>query len=147
VTLGVAVAAEGERLPLSAARVRALARGVLRAERVRHALVSIAFVSPRAIGRLNRMHLGHAGPTDVIAFAFGRAGRHQPLVGDIYIAPAVARRNAARYRVGVRAEVARLVVHGLLHVMGRDHPDGEARTRSAMWRRQEELLRRLGAGT
>ena len=77
-TLGVAVAAEGERPPLSAARVRTLARGVLRAERVRHALVSIAFVTPRAIARLNRTHLGHAGPTDVIAFSFGREGRHQP---------------------------------------------------------------------
>ena len=66
------------------------------------------------------------------------------LVGDVYIAPAVARANAIEWGVGVREEVARLVVHGILHVVGYDHPEGAERVESPMWRRQEGLLRRLG---
>jgi probable rRNA maturation factor len=42
--------------------------------------------------------------------------------------------------VSEREEIARLVVHGTLHVAGHDHPDGESRTRSPMWKRQERIL-------
>jgi probable rRNA maturation factor len=116
---------------------------VLTAERVRAALISIAFVSARAIAKLNRDHLGADGPTDVIAFALQRTGRGAPLIGDIYIAPAIARVHAKRHRVTEREEAVRLVVHGVLHVVGLDHPDGAGRSVSPMWRRQEQLVRRL----
>ena len=140
-SLGVDVAADGVRVPLARERVASLARAVLRAERVSDATISIAFVTPAAIGAINQRHLGHRGPTDVISFPIApAAGR--PLGGDIYIAPDVARENARRHGVGVREEVARLVVHGVLHVLGHDHPEGEERTSSAMWRRQEALLSR-----
>ena len=139
----VDVSADGARTPLASARVRRVAAAVLRAEGVRDALVSIAFVSAREIARLNKRHLGHAGVTDVISFALG-AGKERSaphaVVGDIYIAPNVARANAMRFGRGVREELARLVVHGTLHVLGHDHPDGTARTTSPMWRRQERLL-------
>jgi probable rRNA maturation factor len=72
--------------------------------------------------------------TDVISFTFG-----DPLVGDIYISPDVARHNARTHGVGVREELTRLVIHGVLHVTGRDHPEG---TSSAMWKRQERLVKR-----
>ena len=144
-TLAVAVAADGVRIPVSRARVRGIALNVLRAEGVREALVSLAFVTTRAIAHLNRRHLGHPGSTDVIAFGFTAPGKAKPklLVGDIYIAPVVARRNARAFGVGVREEIARLIVHGVLHVIGHDHPAGQERGESPMWRRQEALLRRL----
>ena len=142
-TLAVDVAADAVRLPISRARVAELAAGVLRAERVRDAMLSIAFVTDRAIAALNARHLGSRGATDVIAFGFARPHPTAPVIGDIYIAPDVARRNAQRLGTGVRAELARLVVHGVLHVLGYDHPDGDGRTRSAMWRRQEQLVARL----
>ena len=141
-SVAVDVAADGVRVPVSRERVRALAEHVLRAERARDGMVSIAFVSRAAIGRLNREHLGHRGPTDVISFALGGDGPHGGVVGDIYIAPEVARENARRHGAGVREEIARLVVHGLLHVLGHDHPDDdEGRARSPMWRLQERRLR------
>jgi len=142
-SLIVDVSAYGARTPLAGERVRDIAAAVLRAERVREALVSIALVSSREMARLNRRHLGHAGPTDVISFAFranGGEASPMPIVGDIYIAPDVARENAARFRRGVREELARLVVHGTLHVLGYDHPEDASRTTSPMWRRQERLL-------
>ena len=138
-TLIADVASEGVRVPLSSERVAAIARSVLRAEGVRNALLSITFLDARAMARLNARHLRHRGPTDVISFAFDRSAR-SAVVGDVYICPDVARQNAAAARVGVREEIARLVVHGTLHVLGYDHPDGDDRMRSPMWRRQERLL-------
>lgn len=139
-TLIADVASDGVRVPLSTGRVAAIARSVLRAEGVRHALLSITFLDVRAMARLNRRHRHHRGPTDVISFAFGQSAPGSAVVGDVYICPDVARANAASAGVGVREEIARLVVHGTLHVLGYDHPGGEARIRSPMWRRQERLL-------
>jgi rRNA maturation RNase YbeY len=142
-SLVVDVAAEGVRVPLARERVAELARAVLRAERARNALLSIAFVPSRAMALLNARHLRQRGATDVIAFGFAPAGAAGPVIGDIYIAPDVARANARRLGIGTREEVARLVVHGTLHVLGYDHPERNGRESSAMWRRQERLLRRL----
>jgi probable rRNA maturation factor len=141
----VHVATEGVRIPVARERVTSLAESVLRAERVRNATVSVAFVSDRRIAALNREHLGHTGPTDVISFAFEPVGPAFEVVGDVYIAPDVARKNARAHGRGVREELLRLVVHGVLHVVGHDHPEDDSRYRSRMWKRQEQLLRTLGA--
>lgn len=141
----VDVATEGVRIPVSRTRVAALADAVLRAERVRYAILSIAFVTDRRIAALNRKHLGHGGSTDVISFGFAPVDARGDVVGDVYIAPGVARRNAQAHGDSVRQELLRLVVHGVLHVLGHDHPDDDARYASPMWKRQEQLLRSLGS--
>jgi probable rRNA maturation factor len=140
VSLLVDVASDGTRSPLGRDRLIGVVRAVLEAEGIRDALVSVAVVSRRAITGLNRRHLGHDGPTDVIAFGLTGSESTVPVIGDIYIAPDVARERASELGVGVREEVARLAVHGTLHVLGYDHPDGDDRTRSPMWARQEQLL-------
>ena len=141
-SLGVDVTADGVRVPISRARVAELVRAVLRAEGVRDALLSVTFVDATAIAALNRRHLGHRGPTDVISFGLSSLPG-APVVGDIYVAPEVARENARAHGVGVREEIARLVVHGTLHVLGHDHPTDDDRTASPMWTRQERLLARF----
>ena len=140
--LRVAVHADGVRLPFNRRAVAELARGVLRAERVAAAELSFTFVTPTAMAALNRRHLGHRGPTDIITFELARVPG-LPRAGDVYVCPDVARANARLHGAPVREEVARLVVHGTLHVLGHVHPEDEERTRSAMWRRQERLLARL----
>jgi probable rRNA maturation factor len=145
-SVDVDVSAEGVRVPLSRARVGEIARTTLRAERVPHALLSVTFLSRERIAALNKRHLGHTGPTDVISFGFARRTPRDPVVGDVYIAPQVARANAQARRIPVREELARLVVHGTLHVLGYDHPAGAGREESDMWRRQERLLRRVLRG-
>lgn len=129
------------RVPLALTRVRSLAELVLRRERVGAAAISIQFVTARAIARLHQTHLGVRGPTDIVTLEHARGVPGAPRVGEIHIAPGIAAGNAARYGVTAREEVARLVVHGVLHAVGWEHPDGEARTSSGMWRRQETLLR------
>ncbi len=144
-SLSIHVNASGVRVGLSAARVQSIARAALAGERVRDAMLSITFLGNAAMARLNVRHLCHSGATDVISFGFTGSGRKAPAIGDIYIAPAVARANALANGVPIREELARLVVHGTLHVLGYEHPESEARTRSPMWKRQERILARAMA--
>lgn len=95
------------------------------------------------MSRLNNRYLGHHGPTDVISFGLGRAGKPAAVVGDIYICAEIARENARRQGIPAGEELLRLVVHGTLHVMGNDHPKGAGRITSPMWRRQERILARV----
>ena len=142
ISRAVSVQSDGVRSPVAAERLAELARGVLGALKVRHAMLSITLVSARAIAALNKQHLGHTGPTDVITFAFGEDPQGV-VVADVYICVPVARAQAKQHGVGVREELARLVVHGTLHACGWSHPDGDERISSPMWKRQERLLQRL----
>ena len=138
-----------------------LARAVLEDRHVRGDVeVSLLFVDEPAIAALNGRFLGREGPTDVLAFPIedeplpgGRSpdsggsgpGADQPeepltLLGDVVVCPAVAERNAAEHEVALDDELALLVVHGLLHLLGMDHEtDREA---EEMERLERELLAR-----
>ncbi len=130
----------GRRLPLPPALVRRAVATVLRGER-RQALISVTFVGRDAMRRLNAEHTGHDRPTDVLSFALAEpSGR---TVGDVYVCAWVAAREARARGIAVRQELLRLVVHGTLHALGREHPEGEARTASPMWRRQERYVAAL----
>ena len=121
-------------------RARELVRRTLESDRIRDALISVAFVGSTAIARLNKEFLSHEGTTDVISFGMTRAGKSSPVIGDIYICPQVAARNAKTLGIRTSEELARLVVHGTLHILGYDHPEGAGRTTSPMWKRQERIL-------
>lgn len=136
--LRVVVNPEGEALPVSAARLRAASAAALRHARVRDALVSITMLSARRMAALNKKHLGHAGATDVITFGF--RDPRGAVLGDIYLCPSVAAANAKAFGVSAREELVRLAIHGTLHVLGHEHPEGAARTTSKMWKLQERLL-------
>lgn len=100
--------------------------------------LSITLLDDDGIAALNRQWLQHEGPTDVISFPLYQAD--EPVVGDVYIGYDEVVRQARENDVPVREELARVAIHGALHVLGYDHPDGVARLRSAMWRRQERIL-------
>lgn len=138
----MSVSSPGGRLPVAAARLEALAQAALKAESVKNAELSFTFVSPRVMASLNRKHLGHTGATDVITFAL-ETDPSGVLRADVYICVEVARDQAREHGVGVREEVQRLVVHGVLHACGYEHPVDASRTTSPMWRRQETLLKRF----
>jgi probable rRNA maturation factor len=135
-----------------------VARRVLAWERATGARVELTLLDGAAMRRLNRRATGRRGLTDVIAFALPQPDG--TLVGDVFICPDAARRwlsnvpekalpvagNAGNRQPAtphLADELIRLAVHGTLHVLGYDHPDGPGRTRSAMWRRQERYVRRL----
>ncbi|MGH9120332.1 MAG: rRNA maturation RNase YbeY, partial [Acidimicrobiales bacterium] len=131
--------------------------------------LSILFWDDESIAELNSRFLGREGPTDVLAFpidddlpssgrapdAGGRGPGFDPedvdvprMLGDIVICPQVAAENAASAGRPTDDELALLVVHGILHLLGMDHMDD--REAEVMEARERELLARhyqaLGAG-
>jgi probable rRNA maturation factor len=115
---------------------------VLRWERAARTRIELTLLDAPAMRRLNRRATGRRALTDVIAYALPQADGS--LVGDVYICPAAAQRWAGNGHAK-REELLRLVIHGTLHVLGYDHPEGAGRTRSRMWKQQEKYLNRLTA--
>ncbi|MEX0935386.1 MAG: rRNA maturation RNase YbeY, partial [Gemmatimonadota bacterium] len=96
------------------------ARVVLDTEGVEEGEFSIAVLPDEPIRGLNRRWLGHDWVPDVLAFALHEPGSTP--VGDVYIGLEQAARQADEHRVPVEEEIARLTIHGTLHVLGYDHP-------------------------
>ncbi len=111
--------------PVEIDRWAALATAVLRAEGEAGEL-NLLFVDEAAMVELNRRHMGQEGPTDVLSFPIdGRGAGVEGLLGDVVVCPAVARRNASTPRGSYEGELALLVVHGVLHVLGHDHAEDD----------------------
>lgn len=117
---------------------RAVRAALATADRPPRGEISVTFLGSDEIARLNRDYLGREGPTDVIAFDLGG----DELLGDVYVCPEVAGDSARAAGVERREELVRLVVHGVLHVLGHDHPETDERWESEMFRLQERLVRR-----
>jgi probable rRNA maturation factor len=148
--------------PVEIGRWATLAREVLHARGLGDGVeVSLLFVDEPAIAALNEQFLGRSGSTDVLAFPLeddplpsgrspdlggtgpGSEPEAEPLVllGDVVICPAVAARHASEHDVTESDEMALLVVHGLLHLLGMDHDeDAEA---ERMEQLERELLARF----
>ncbi len=137
----VAIADQQTALRLPAARLREIVRTTLRAEGVARASISLALVDDPTIHALNRRHLAHDFPTDVLSFLFSSSGR-EPLEGEVVVSTETAVRQAARYGWSPQHEVTLYVVHGLLHLCGYDDQNPPARRR--MRRREREILQNWG---
>ncbi len=160
-TIDVFAADEQDDHPMEVARWSTLAQRVLAARGVKgETEVSLLFVDEDAMAALNQQFLGKSGPTDVLSFPIedepGPTGRSPDLggsgpgvspdegtltlLGDVVICPAVAAANAVEHEVSLDDEVALLVVHGLLHLLGLDHEEeAEAERMEAL---EQELLTR-----
>ena len=161
-TLDVFAADEQADHPVAVDRYSRLARSVLEAEGVTDDVeVSLLFVDETTIAALNERFLDKEGPTDVLAFPIEdeaeRSGRSPDegkgpasnetetdrpvLLGDVVVCPVVAARNAVENGVTFDDEIALLVVHGILHLLGMEH-DAEADA-ERMERREQQLLDRF----
>ena len=121
--------------------VARVVRVALDAEGVADASVSVALVDDAAIRAVNRRHLGHDWPTDVISFPLSDPG-DDALSGELVVSAETALATARGAGVPAWDELALYLVHGLLHLCG--HDDHGAEARGAMRRREGEVLARLG---
>jgi probable rRNA maturation factor len=139
---------------------RALESFLLRVRReldLKKVQVTVCLVSDAEIAGMNQSFRKKHGPTDVLSFPTVKLRKPQrsrrrfissvPVssdseesLGDIAIAPAVAKRNAKNYGRTLPAELKILILHGVLHLLGFDH---EA-DRGEMDRTEKKLRRRLG---
>jgi probable rRNA maturation factor len=128
-------------------KIEKTARRLLAAIREPDASLSISFVGDAAMRRLNREHRGKDGATDVLSFPMyerndlrrRRPGAGERLLGDIVISVDTAVRQGAAYDAMLVHEIERLLIHGVLHLIGHDHE------KVAQRRRMEAEERRLAA--
>jgi rRNA maturation RNase YbeY len=130
----------GRRAAGVAARLGRSARRLLRRLGLRDAELSILLVSDRVIRDLNRRWRGHDRPTDVLAFSQreGPGGGPDGVLGDVVISVDTAGRQAAAGGTTLGRETERLLIHGLLHLLGYDHERSAAEARRM--RRRERTL-------
>ncbi len=121
---------------------RGLTRRVLEAEGVHEASVSLAIVDNATIHALNRKHLGHDWPTDVITFGLSDPDEDEPLSAEIVLSAEMADQTAREAGVEPRDELALYLVHGLLHLCGQD--DLDEVSAAEMRRKEAEHLGREG---
>lgn len=126
------------------ALLRRRARAILRAVERRDAELSIALVDDPEIASLNERYRSKRGPTDVLSFSLldgAHTGHRGTLLGDVVISLETADRQARRGRRSLEDEVVRLMVHGVLHLLGHDHElADEARAMRAEERRVQRAL-------
>lgn len=138
-------------VPCQARPLRVLARAALAEPELaplgRFSELGVYLVGDRRMSALNARHLGHAGPTDVISFDYGpgvpTAEGTSGSSGELFLGVPEAVRQARRYRTAWPAELARYLVHGLLHLAG--YNDTTAAARRRMKRVEDRLVRRLAA--
>ena len=144
----VVAADEQDEVAIDVERWSELARAVLTDEK-RHGELTLTFVDRDEIAALNREHMGKEAPTDVLSFpldaldaaAEAPGGAGVPvLLGDVVVCPSVAAEQALSHAGTLDDELALLVVHGILHVVGHDH--AEAHEAGAMRARELEHLQR-----
>lgn len=118
---------------IPAAKIRRLARCILRGEGAGAASLSFAFVDDREIRKLNRKFLRHDFATDVLAFRLDG-----DVLGEVVISTDYAAKEARKRGIPWEEELLRYVAHGTLHLLGYD--DHDPRKKRIMWKRQEEYL-------
>jgi probable rRNA maturation factor len=118
-----------------------LVRHVLVQEGHAHGSISIALVDQATIHALNRTHLGHDWPTDVLSFPLSN-GDDRVLTGELVVSAEMALTTATEIGVEPSHELALYIVHGLLHLCGYD--DAREPEAGRMRRREDEILADLG---
>ncbi len=112
------------------------------------AALEVSFVEPRRMAELKEGALGEREPTDVLAFPMDNVEDPMPgpfVVGDVVICPAVAEEQARAAGHSLSDELGMLLVHGILHCLGRDH--ATPAEESAMFAEQAAILRAAEIGS
>ena len=108
----------------------------------------VTLVEPERMAELQEEALGEHSPTDVLAFPMDDLENPMPgpfVLGDIVICPEVAGEQAGAAGHPLNDELAMLLVHGILHCVGRDHATPSEET--AMFAEQADLLRLVSTGS
>lgn len=101
--------------------------------------LEVSIVSKSTIQSVNRIHLGHNYPTDVISFNYSNESNN--LDGEIFICLDIAAENAKFYNVSTDVELKRLVIHGILHLIG--FRDNAKKQKSEMNKEENLILHKI----
>jgi len=89
--------------------------------------LSILFTDDKRIADLNNRYLGRKGPTNVLAFPMKEGSTSEsPMLGDVVISVGAALRESEEFREDLEHTIDRLLIHGLLHLLGYDHEKSDS---------------------
>lgn len=128
---------------VSRKRIVAVCEAVFLACDKKDAVMSVHFIGDAKMRTLNRVHRGVDRPTDVLSFSV-QEGEHifdSKEWGDVFIAIPYIRRQAKRFGVSFEEELFRMLIHGILHLLGYDHE--RPKDAKEMFGLQESLLKRF----
>lgn len=129
-----------------------IVNGVLKGEKIKDEIeLSIALIGPGRMRKLNKQYRAKNRVTDVLAFPESKVSFEKfkigPLakvkgLGEIVICPREVKKNAGRVNSGLDKELATVLIHGVLHLLGYEHEKGEKQAQE-MEKKQEEYLDEL----
>jgi probable rRNA maturation factor len=132
------------RLKIRKMPFRQLVKSILSAENADQG-VDVIFVDDDLMIQLNREFTKRAGTTDVLSFGMGE-GKSGPVaypgLGDVYVSLDQAQRQAQARKAELEREVALLVAHGVLHLLGYDHQERSQKT--VMRKKERKYLKSMG---
>ena len=137
--VSVAFTDDKTELQLNKEEVRRLIELVCINEKLKRGTVNVIFVDSEYIRQLNERFLKHDYPTDVLAFTLQEPG--QNLEGEIYVCSELAGTQAQEHHVPFKEELFRLVIHGMLHLIGYD--DAEPDEQRLMFDKGEFYLQKF----
>lgn len=129
-----------------AAFCKKIIAAVLQGQEVDNVVVTLILTNDEAIAHINKTYRKKKGPTDVISFAYREAPMPHVTtkehLGDIFISLDTAQRQAIEYGVTLKEELKRLLVHGVLHLLGYDHEQSIYKKRK-MQEKEEEIMQNI----
>lgn len=126
--------------PISKTFFTGVAKKVLRGENRERECLSIAFVAPEEIQKLNRQYRKKDMPTDVLSFE--RVTAFKDEYSEVVVCPAVVKEKTRDSKLSFKKELADILIHGILHVIGYDH-EHSAAEEAKMEQRQQWYLSKV----
>lgn len=114
--------------------LKRVAKKVLKGENKKELELSLVFVGQERMRKLNRKYRGKNRATDVLAFGNG--------LNEIVICPGEVKKNAKKYKTVFKKELARVLVHGVLHLLRYEHKKGEKEARK-MQKKEEDYVQTI----
>lgn len=136
----------GVKIPVSQKHLLKVIGVIAKKEKKIKGEVEINFIGDKKMTKLNGQYRGKNYPTDVLSFAWGEDNSFQSVfLGQIYICHQQIKRQAKEHKISYESELSRMLIHGLLHLVGHDHiKPGEAKKMFAL---QEGAVKELGYET
>ena len=117
--------------------IQRVVRKVLKSEKKKISELSVAFVGTAKIKELNKKYRGKNQVTDILSFDL--SSKNNQVSGEVVICPIVVKKNAKKFGLSFKNELRRILIHGILHLLGYDHEKSKKEARK-MEKKQEYYL-------
>lgn len=127
---------------ISKSYLKKVSETVLKGEGKKNFYLSIALIGVSRIKKLNKKYLKRDYPTDVLVFPETEGCLKINNLGEIIICPQVVKKNAKKFKLTFKKELSKVLIHGILHLLGYDH-EKSRKEAEKMERRENYYLKKM----